>query len=196
MSSKFKRRESKEPNAPEEAKPKPKRDLSGMLPRTPNAVTHGGYHLAEQHATCLLDMRTKEGRMLKEFERGIVKELGVCSATQRALLNRASELLLIISAMSQHVAKTKIMKDGELVKCLRSSFISYTNAFRRTLRSIHELRSDPPPGLGAPVQITVRLIDDYDEPMDTFRQPAIEMKRVGESDKNDSGKGKAEDEKA
>ena len=187
--SKFKRRTRNTGGDPEEAKSKPKRDLSGMLPRPGNNTTHGGYQLAEQWASGKLDLRSKAGRMLKEFESGIVNEIGVCSATQRALLNRASELLLIISAMSQHVAETAIMENGELVKCLRQSFLSYSNAFRRMLRGIHELRPDAPPGLGSDVTINIAIVDDHGEPMNILKQPAaIGMKKVGESDKSEEGK--------
>ena len=199
MSSKFQRRTRNTGGKSEEVKPKCKRDLSGMLPRPGNNRKHGGYELAQKWVSGELDMRTREARSIRKFEQDIVKELGgleACTPTQKVLLNRASELLIILTQMSKFVVKTGVLsKDGNLVKCLRSSFIAYTNSFRRTLTALHELRADLPPGLLPPVQINVNLVDDSGRPFDIKQLTAPPMKKVGEGDINKPRQSKPEDEK-
>ncbi|MBW2612880.1 MAG: hypothetical protein JRE14_01930 [Deltaproteobacteria bacterium] len=120
-------------------------------------ATHGAYSEIKKYRESPLDMRKKDDRALVEWQQAIVEDLGGAAALdmlQNSMLDRATELLIIIRAMSLHVSKEGIMADdGNIQPCLRTSYISYSNSFRRLLESIYE-RSDkrPPKALN---------LDDY-----------------------------------
>lgn len=118
-------------------------------PRPGPKDVHAGYTDLKKYRESPLDMRKKDDRALVEWQQAIVADLGGAPSLdmlQNSMLDRAVELLIIIRAMSLHVQKTGIMDvDGNIQPCLKTSYISYSNSFRRLLESIYERSDKRPP---------------------------------------------------
>ena len=128
-----------------------KRNLSGMVDkkRSGPAVTHGGFSDVKKYREGKKDMRRKDDKALALWKKGIVDDLGGVASLdmlQSSCLDRATELLIILRSMSLHVQKEGIMADdGNVAPCLRTSYIAYSNSFRRLLESIYERADKKPP---------------------------------------------------
>lgn len=199
------RRRRKEPEPAKKPEPATKRKSGG------NHNVHGGYSLVSKHLAGILDMRTTDGRMLKAFRLGMLQDLGGeenISTAQLALLDRAEEILIVLKKMSEHVAREGVMEKGYVTKnkkgetveivgvdvqrCLRGSFLAYSNSFRRILESMRDMMPERIP-IKPNVQISVRLSDEPEHlagvlgillGCGAFKQELIEMKKVG---KNEDG---------
>jgi hypothetical protein len=124
MSSRFTRGNNHPPPAPEEIKP-----------------THGAGTLLRLYRERDLDLRRSDHRAIHEWQLALVEDLGGQSQVdtfQRSMIDRATELLIIISAMASHVENGAIMEGKELAPCLRASFLQYTNTFRHCLIAAFE----------------------------------------------------------
>lgn len=65
---------------------------------------------------------------------------------QNSLLDRATECLITLRAMSEHVEATGIVgEDGALAPCLRNSYVSFLNSFRLSMQAIYERSDKRPP---------------------------------------------------
>ena len=57
---------------------------------------------------------------------------------QRSMIDRATECLIVLNAMSNHVEEGGIMKGEDLAPCLKASFLAYQNTFRLALISAYD----------------------------------------------------------
>ena len=114
-------------------------------PSPKNALKHGGHSAVMKYRERKFDLRRADDQAILGFQKAVIEDCGGATemdGLQMSLLDRSVELLILLRCMSQHVEKNGIIeKNGELAPCLRSSFISYTNAFRRTMREIYAHRS-------------------------------------------------------
>jgi hypothetical protein len=113
------------------------------------AVSHGGFAAAKGFRERPLDLRKKDDKALMVWQEAIVSDLGGRQAMdmmQSSLLDRATELMIILRCMAEHCEQNGIIdKEGVLAPCLRTSFLSYGNSFRLTLQAIYE-RAGKTPG--------------------------------------------------
>ena len=104
--------------------------------------THGAGTALRLYRSRELDLRRSDHRAIHEWQLSLIEDLGGQSQVdtfQRSMIDRATELLIMISAMATHVENTAIMdKSGELAPCLRASFLQYTNTFRHCLVAAFE----------------------------------------------------------
>ena len=103
--------------------------------------THGAFSALRLYRERDLDLRRSDHRAINEWQLALIEDLGGQSQVdtfQRSMVDRATEILIIISAMATHVENTTIMQGNELAPCLRSSFLAYNNTFRHTLLAAFE----------------------------------------------------------
>jgi hypothetical protein len=85
---------------------------------------------------------------LKAFQDGIIDDLGGIAEMdtfQLSMLDRATECLIILRHMAEHVEDKGITDhDGQLAPCLRQSYVSYLNSFRLTMDSIYSRNGKKP----------------------------------------------------
>jgi hypothetical protein len=103
---------------------------------------HSGYAEVTRYKERGLDMRRRDDRALKAFQDNVINDLGGPSNVdtfQLAMLDRATEALIILRCMAEHVEGHGVIDGkGNLAPCLRQSYISYLNSFRHTMASIYE----------------------------------------------------------
>ena len=130
---------------------KRKRDLSDQIPQPKSGAkpTHGGFAAVKMYRERKLDLRKKDDRALKAWQMAIVDDLGGPTSLdmlQNSLLDRSTELLIILRCMAEHVEKKGVIADdGNLQPCLKSSYIAYANSFRRMLETIYSRQGAKPP---------------------------------------------------
>jgi hypothetical protein len=83
------------------------------------------------------------------WREAIMKDLGGASSLdmlQNSLLDRATELMIILRNMASYVEKEGVMgADGSLQPCLKTSYIAYVNSFSRIMSLIYERAKNKPP---------------------------------------------------
>jgi hypothetical protein len=103
---------------------------------------HGAFVEARRYKERSLDLRRKNDRDLIAWQKAIIDDFGGIEhldAFQASMLDRATECLIILKCMAEHVEQNGIVGgDGQLVPCLRNSFLAYHNSFRLTLQAIYE----------------------------------------------------------
>lgn len=116
--------------------------------------THGGFASLRLYRERNLDLRRADHRMIHEWQLALIEDLGgqkVVDTFQRSMIDRATELLIVISKMAEHVEATGIIQGDSLAPCLKTSFIAFVNSFRRTLEAAFEhgkVKGKKPPNLG------------------------------------------------
>ncbi len=103
--------------------------------------THGAFSALRLYRERELDLRRSDHRAIREWQMALVEDLGGQSQVdtfQRSMIDRATELLIVIGKMAEHVEQTGVMKGEELSPCLKNSFIAYQNTFRLTLAACFE----------------------------------------------------------
>lgn len=110
---------------------------------------HGGFAEVKKYRERKTDMRRADDRALKAWQTAIVEDLGgptELDMLQNSLLDRSTELLIILRCMAEHVEEKGVMADdGNLQPCLKTSYIAYANSFRRMLESIYSRKGLRPP---------------------------------------------------
>jgi hypothetical protein len=88
-----------------------------------------------------LDLRRRDHRAIHEWQLALVEDLGgqtEVDTFQRAMIDRATECLIVLNAMANHVEAGGIMKGDDLAPCLKTSFLAYQNSFRLALTTCYE----------------------------------------------------------
>jgi hypothetical protein len=102
---------------------------------------HGAYANVTRYRERGLDLRRREDKALKAFQDSIISDMGglqEMDVYQVSMMDRATECLIILRCMAEHVEGEGIMeKDGQLAPCLRHSYVSYLNSFRLTMEAIY-----------------------------------------------------------
>lgn len=101
-------------------------------------TSHGAFSALRLYRQRELDLRRSDHRAIREWQLALVEDLGgqgTVNTFQRSLIDRATELLIIISVMADHVEKNGIMQGNELAPCLRTSFLAYVNSFHHVLNT-------------------------------------------------------------
>jgi hypothetical protein len=110
--------------------------------RGPGETSHGAYQAVRLYKERPLDLRRADHRFLSEWKKSLIDDLGgpgEISVLQAALTDQCVSLLIILSAMASYVEENGIVgKDGELVGCLKQSFISYQNSLRLHLAQVYD----------------------------------------------------------
>lgn len=115
--------------------------------------SHGAFSLLRLYRERNLDLRRSDHRAIHEWQLALIEDLGGQKAVdtfQRSMVDRATELLIIISAMATHVEETGTVQNNQLAPCLKTSFIAFVNSFRRTLEAAFEhgkVKGKKPPNL-------------------------------------------------
>lgn len=116
----------------------------------PVVLKHGAFstHTRKRYS----DKRTSEGKQLAGIIQGIVDDLGGpegLTASQRLLLDGIRSKLVVILQVGKYADEQKslIDPDGQVLACLRSTFLSYQESLRRDLECLHGLdRRQKKPG--------------------------------------------------
>jgi hypothetical protein len=102
---------------------------------------HGGYANVTRYRERGLDLRRREDKALKAFQDSIMADMGglqEMDTYQVAMMDRATECLIILRSMAEYVESGGIIEgDGQLAPCLRHSYVSYLNSFRLTMEAIY-----------------------------------------------------------
>lgn len=88
-----------------------------------------------------LDLRRRDHKAIREWQLALVEDLGgqtEIDTFQRAMIDRATECLIVLNAMANHVEAGGIMKGDDLAPCLKTSFLAYQNSFRLALTTAYE----------------------------------------------------------
>jgi len=96
--------------------------------RPSGETSHGAYSLLRIYKERDLDLRRSDHRAIHEWRLALVEDLGgqtEVDTFQRAMIDRATECLIVLNAMSNHVEAGGIMKGDDLAPCLRTSFLAY-----------------------------------------------------------------------
>jgi hypothetical protein len=119
--------------------------------RKDRSRVHGGYAEITRYRERRLDLRSNNDKALKAFADSVVADCGGVEnmdTYQVAMLDRATELLIILRCMAAHVEETHVIDNkGQLAPCLRQSFVSYLNSFRLTMESIYSRNDKKPPNV-------------------------------------------------
>jgi hypothetical protein len=120
---------------PKDTKEKEPKNAPGRPP------THGGYSALKRYKARNLDRRRADDQALIAFQEGVIADLGgldEIDMLQSSLIDRAVECVIILRSMGAYAEERGVMaEDGNLVPCLRSSYIAYLNSFRLTMESIY-----------------------------------------------------------
>jgi hypothetical protein len=105
--------------------------------------THQAFTALRLYRERPLDLRRSDHRALVAWKEAVLGDLrngdGEVNNFQLAMVDRSVELLIILSTMAAYVEENGIMgKDGELVACLKQSFLAYQNSFRLALAAAYE----------------------------------------------------------
>lgn len=126
-------------------------------------TTHGGYAQVTKYRGQKLDMRRRDDRALRAWQNSVIKDCGglpEMDTYQLSMLDRATEAMIILRAMGFFVErKVIVMKGGELVPCLRNSYVAYSNVFRLALESIYSRLGKKP----SKVKTIPEILKKYDK---------------------------------
>lgn len=104
------------------------------------SIQHGAY--SSQVRRRYTDLRTTEGRQLKNAIDGIVEDLGGMenlSNAQRLILDGIKGKLIVLFQIGKYVDKTPSLVDenGALLTCLSKSYVQYTESIRRDVEALY-----------------------------------------------------------
>jgi len=121
----------------------------GDKPRPGPPETHGGHAEVRKYRERKLDLRCRNDKALIAWQHAICDDLHGqvnMDMLQMSLLDRATECLIVLRAISEYVEANGIMGEGGvLVPALRNSFLAYQNSFRLALLAIYERADKRPP---------------------------------------------------
>jgi hypothetical protein len=105
--------------------------------------SHGGYSLISKGV--LPERRKHLLSYLISARETICEDYGGedrMSASQIILLDRAVSKLGCLRLMEEFARESGIMSDGELIPCLRKSYLAFSNSLRRDLEALKDLGMD------------------------------------------------------
>ena len=110
-------------------------------PTNQGQPVHGAFVEAKRYRERSLDLRRRDDRAIQAWQQAVIADLGGADQLdmlQNSLLDRATEVMIVLRCMADHVEKTGIIAgNGELVPCLRTSYLSYCGTFARLMNSIY-----------------------------------------------------------
>jgi hypothetical protein len=114
----------------------------GTTRATNKGRTHGGYAAATRYRERGLDLRRRDDRALKEWQDAVIADCGglqEMDTFQLSMLNQATECKIITREMGRYAKEEGIInkETGQLIGCLRNSYLSYSKEFRRALDKLY-----------------------------------------------------------
>ena len=103
-------------------------------------VEHGAYSRGIRRK--YTDLRTIEGKQLRDAINGIIEDLGGIeniSNAQRLILDGVKGKLIVLFQVGKYVDKTESLVDenGALLTCLSRSYVQYTESIRRDMEALY-----------------------------------------------------------
>jgi hypothetical protein len=137
--------------------------------------SHGGYSFIVRG--CLPEHRKYLLSYLIAARESIVADYGGedrMSASQIILLDRIISKLGCLRLMEEYAREREILSAGELIPCLKKSYLSFSNSLRRDLETIKELAANhTEPGL-----TVAEVIKEFDSQKNSEEAP-ISTKESG-----------------
>ena len=109
-----------------------------------NQLKHGAYSgtIRKRYS----DLRTTEGRQLKQMMDELVDDLGgpeAISAKQKLILQNVRSKMIVLLQIGKYIDEQEtLIKDGRLLPILRESYSGYTETLRRDIQALTDLVSD------------------------------------------------------
>ena len=108
----------------------------------PGRLKHGAFSQVVRQRYS--DRRTREGQQLAAVMSSLVDDLGgqtAIDAGQRILLDRVGEKLIILMQLGRYADEHPniINFKGELIPCLGTNYLSFSNSLRKDLQALYEM---------------------------------------------------------